>query len=58
MNKEIIKELKEIEKKLGIEAYNSLLDIFARMQNRIEDLIKARDNWRDKYKSLKEIKKI
>ncbi len=53
MMKEIPKQLKEIEKKFGIEAYNRLLDIFTKQYLKIEELTKSRDLWKNKYMNLK-----
>ncbi len=47
------KLFKEFEDKFGFKAYNSILDIFSRLHVRIEELIKSRDNWRNKYFELK-----
>ena len=52
----IYKPLKELEKKWGIEAWNDICDYLYTLQRKIEDLIKSRDNWRTKYKELKESK--
>jgi len=51
--KAIPQQLKELEKKFGITAYNELLDIFAKQYMKIEELIKSRDNWKKKYMDLK-----
>ena len=50
---EIKKEIKEIENKFGIEAYNRVLNIYAYQFNKIKELEKSRDNWRSKYEELK-----
>lgn len=59
---EYIKELKEIEDKFGIEAYNNITNIIWKMQLKINDLVISRNNWKEKYIELekrvkKEVKK-
>ena len=49
----IYKQLKEIEKKWGIEAWNEILYFFGTLHDKIKDLEKSRDNWRKKYENLK-----
>lgn len=50
------KPLKEIEKKWGVLAYHKLCDVMWKFQLRIEELTKSRDNWKDKYMKLKNMK--
>ena len=45
----ITKEFKEFEKKFGFEAYEGIKKIMARQHERIKQLEKSRDNWKDKY---------
>ncbi|HJX50857.1 MAG TPA: hypothetical protein VJ438_05350 [Candidatus Nanoarchaeia archaeon] len=55
---EFTKEIKELEEKLGIKAYNEITKILWHMQRKIEDLEVSRENWRDKYLELeKKLKK-
>jgi hypothetical protein len=41
--------LKEIEKKMGFDAYKKMLDIYWKQQLKIDDLIKSRENWKKKH---------
>jgi len=52
--KTIAKQLKELEKKWGIEAWNDILDLLGKQQLKIEELTKSRENWKLKYKRLKD----
>ena len=49
---EFTKEIKEIEEKLGIKAYNEITKILWRMQRKIEDLEVSRESWKSKYLEL------
>ena len=51
--KQINKQLAEIENKLGIKAYNEIMDFYYTLIRKIEDLQKSRDNWRNKFEELK-----
>jgi hypothetical protein len=48
MEYNITKELKEIESKLGIEAYNKILAVFGRMSMKIDEITKSRNKWKEK----------
>ena len=52
-NKEVTKILKEIEKKIGFDAYKKMLDIYWKQQLKIEELIKSRENCRLKFTKMK-----
>ena len=49
----IYDNLKIIERKWGIEAYNDLLKVFGSQEQRIEEIKKSREKWRAKYFKLK-----
>ena len=49
----IKQQIKKIEKKWGIEAYNDIMKYFYTLIRKIEDLIISRDNWKNKYMKLK-----
>lgn len=51
--KSIPKQLKEIERKFGIQAYNELLDIFSKLFSRIQELEESRENWKNKFIQMK-----
>ncbi len=53
----ITKEFKEFEKKFGFEAYEGIKKIMARQHERIKQLEKSRDNWKDKYGNNKQYNK-
>ena len=42
---EFTKEIKELEEKLGIKAYNEITKILWHMQRKIEDLEEKYNNW-------------
>jgi len=52
----IYKSLKEIEEKFGIRAYNEIVNLIGKQQERIDDLKKSRENWKRKYETLKKAK--
>lgn len=47
MEYSIMKELSEIEKKFGVEAYNRILKVFGRMSMKIDELTKSRNKWKE-----------
>ena len=49
MDKTIYKQLKQIEKAWGVEAYNELCNVIWKQQMKIERLEKSRKLWREKY---------
>jgi hypothetical protein len=49
----IKKQLKKIEEKWGINAYNDIMKYFYTLIRKIEDLIVSRDNWKNKYAKIK-----
>ena len=51
--KELAKEFKELEKKLGIDAYNEITKFMFTLYRKIEDLTISRDKWREKFEELK-----
>lgn len=54
ITKEVIERLNIIKEKLGIKAFDELIDIYFKLHMRIDDLEKSRESWRNKYKELKE----
>lgn len=50
----IPQELRRIEEKWGVKAYNDFCKVLTRMQSKIDDLTKSRDNWKKKYMELKD----
>ena len=56
--REVWKDAEKIREVYGIEAFDRIMDLLFRMQLRIEELKKSRDNWKKKYqKSREEMKK-
>lgn len=53
ITKQVVKKLGEIRDKLGIDAFDDLLEIYYKLHMRITDLEKSRANWRNKYMELK-----
>ena len=53
ITKQVIKELNIIKERLGIDAFNDLMEIYFKLHMRISDLETSRDNWKDKYQELK-----
>lgn len=51
--RELEKELNIIKEKLGIKAFDAVLDWVVKKEMRIDDLVKSRDNWKKKYYELK-----
>jgi len=54
--KELTKQLRVIEEKWGIQAYKDIVDVLVKKEMRIDDLTESRENWKKKYKDLKEAK--
>tara|TARA_R100001530_G_scaffold96094_2_gene66858 strand:- start:305 stop:487 length:183 start_codon:yes stop_codon:yes gene_type:complete len=50
---EFYKNMKKLEEKFGITAWNEILSELSKLQMKIEELIKSRDNWKHKYMELK-----
>jgi len=48
-----MKEFTKIRERLGIDAFDEICNILFKLQMRIEDLEKSRDNWKNKYMKLK-----
>ena len=55
--KDLIKKWREIEDKLGIKAFEEVQHYYSTLIMKINDLIISRDNWKRKYKELKEGKR-
>jgi len=51
--KEVYKDLRKIEEAWGVKAYQDIFDVLYKMEMRIADLVKSRENWRTKYFKLK-----
>jgi len=52
----IYKQLRELEKKWGVEAWNDICHFISSLYDKINDLTKSRDNWKSKYTELKNLK--
>ena len=52
-DKKILKNLKEIEKKFGIMAYEEIKKLIGSLLQKNERLKLSRDNWRSRYMKLK-----
>lgn len=50
------KLFEEFRGKFGFKTYDAILKIFYRLHIKIGDLIKSRDNWKNKYLELKKLK--
>ena len=51
--KQLINKWKKIEEKFGLDAWNEVRNYYSSLFNKIEDLIKSRNKWREKYLKLK-----
>ena len=51
--KSIRDHLQEIKDKMGITSFEMIMDHHYSLYRKIEDLIKSRDNWKNKYKNEK-----
>lgn len=49
----LYKHLKIIEKKFGIEAYNEIVKLLGSQEQRISEIKKSREHWKDEYFKLK-----
>ena len=47
------KTWKKIDEIFGIEAQSEVIKLISSLESKIADLIKSRDNWREKYTDLK-----
>jgi len=56
--KEIDKLFKEFEEKFGFKSYEKIKLIYSRTYQKIDELTKARENWKEKYYQLKENRNI
>ena len=54
---EIYKALKKIEERFGIDAVEEIRNMIWKQQEKIKELTKSRDNWRNKFNVLKDEKK-
>lgn len=52
--KELLKELKELEERHGIKAWNDICDYIYTLIRKIEDLTESREKWKKKYMDLKD----
>lgn len=53
ITKEVVKKLGEIRDKLGIDAFDDLLEIYFKLHERIKDLEESRAKWKKKYMESK-----
>ena len=53
ITKQVFKQLNIIKEKLGIDAFEELMNIYFKLHMRIDDLEKSRANWRKKYEETK-----
>lgn len=51
---EIYKKFKELKEKLGIKAFEDVMDYHYTLIRKIEDITKSRDSWRKKYEELRD----
>jgi DNA repair exonuclease SbcCD ATPase subunit len=51
--KELIKKIKEFEKKSGLKLYEDIMNDLVKISMKIEDLKKSRENWKEKYMEVK-----
>ncbi len=51
--KRIAKQMNKIREVFGIKAFQEIENYIYTLYRKIEDLIKSRDNWKNKYKELK-----
>ena len=51
--KEISKEMDKIREVFGIKAFQEIERYIYTLYRKIEDLIKSRDNWKNKFEKLK-----
>jgi len=51
--KNIEKQFKDFEKKFGFKTYENIKQIYSSLYQKIEELKKSRDKWKEKYNSLK-----
>ena len=51
--KELIKKIKKFEEKSGLKLYDEIMDDLNKIHMKVEDLKKSRENWKNKYRRLK-----
>jgi len=51
--KQIIKQLNKIKEVWGVEAFEEIMEFCFKLYQKIEDLTKSRNNWKQKYMDLK-----
>ncbi len=50
---EFYKNMKKLEEKFGVSAFNEVVNELGKLQMKIEELKASRDNWKSKYMKLK-----
>jgi len=55
--KELLKQLKVIEEKWGLKAYEEILGWANKVQMNSDEVTKSRDKWRKKYENLRDERK-
>ena len=51
--KELIRKIKRFEEQSGLKLYDEIIDDIFKMEMKIDELKKSRENWREKYFNLK-----